>query len=431
MKAKVSFYTFGCRLNQAETATLQRSFEKEGYCIVDFQQPADVVVVNTCTVTENGDADTRKLVNKINRRQPSARIALIGCQAQIQRESLFDLPNVRWVIGNSRKMEFARILDRHLDEKKPALITPVITRESFTHPVAGIDRQHTRANLKIQDGCDFFCSFCVIPYARGRARSREFNDLINEAEELVGAGHREIVLTGINIGTYHYRDKSLVDVINALERISGLERIRISSIELTTICPQILERMKKGQKLCRYLHIPLQSGSNEILSAMNRRYRVEEFTDFLELAERLIPDVCIGTDVIVGFPGETEEHFRETYRLLLDLPLAYFHVFSYSERPWTKSRKIENKIGREEIERRSRLLRELSFRKRQTFLHERVGTDQIVLFEQLKKGWWSGLTDTYIRVKVQSDEDLGNRIRSVRIRNVEGKSVIGELLRSN
>ncbi len=428
MKKTVSFYTFGCRLNQAETAILQQSFEKEGYRVVDFRQPADMVVVNTCTVTENGDADTRKLVNKINRQQPSARIALIGCQAQIQRENLLNLPNVRWIVGNSRKMEAAKILGSSGDDDQPKVITPVITRNSFTHPVPGIDRDHTRANLKIQDGCDFFCSFCVIPFARGRARSRDFHDLVNEAQALVDAGHREIVLTGINIGTYQENGRTVLEVIDELEKLEDLKRIRISSIEPTTIPGEILTRMKNETKLCRYLHVPLQSGSSEILEAMNRRYTVSEFTDFIHEATRVIPEACIGTDIIVGFPGETEAHFRETYSLLLDLPVSYFHVFSYSERPWAKSRKLANKVSREETEQRSRLLRELSQRKRQTFLHERIGSVQQVLFEQLKKGWWTGLTDTYIRVKVKSEENLSNTIRPVRIKKVDQKSVVAELI---
>ncbi len=428
MKTTVSFYTFGCRLNQAETAILQCSFEEQGYRVVDFRNPADVVVVNTCTVTENGDADTRKLVNKINRIQPQARIALLGCQAQIQREQLLDLHNVRWVVGNSRKMEFARILKRHFNDEKAQVITPVISGRSFTLPAAGIDRDHTRANLKIQDGCDSFCSFCVIPYARGRARSREFKDIIFEAEMLVEAGHREIVLTGINIGTYNFQGRTVVDVVHELEKLERLDRIRISSIEPTTIATELLEKMEENSKLCHYLHVPLQSGSDEILSAMNRRYSLKEFADFIHFARSTVADVCVGTDVIVGFPGESEEHFQQTYRFLLELPLTYFHVFSYSQRPWAKSRKLPDRVPAEEVERRSRLLRELSSRKKYTYLHENIGTVQKVLFEQKKNGCWKGLTDTYIRVKIASEKNLHNQLVPVRLKKVDGLMVSGELM---
>ncbi|GAB4368049.1 MAG: tRNA (N(6)-L-threonylcarbamoyladenosine(37)-C(2))-methylthiotransferase MtaB [Calditrichia bacterium] len=428
MVSTVSFYTLGCRLNQAETAILQTSFEKQGYRVVDFKTPADVVVVNTCTVTENGDADTRKVVNKITRINPLARIALVGCQAQIQREKLLELPNVYWVVGNSRKMDLANILQGKSESEEPQVITPVISRKHFTLPAAGIDRTHTRANLKIQDGCDFFCSFCVIPYARGRTRSREYDDLLCEARQLVSAGYREIVITGINVGLYAEGNKTIVDVVSDLAEIEGLRRIRISSIEPTTIPDGLIEMAATGSKLCRYFHIPLQSGSDEILRSMNRRYSVQEATEFIHFVHRTVPGGCLGTDVIVGFPGESDEHFRETYRVLQDLPLAYFHVFSYSERPWAKSRKLEPKVPREKIEERSRLLRELSFRKRQAFMEKHVGRVETVLFEQKKNGFWTGLTDTYIRVKVESEEDLHNRILPVRLEKVEKQTMLGNLV---
>ncbi len=428
MNKRVSFYTFGCRLNQAETAIIQQSFEKQGYQIVDFKQPSDMVVVNTCTVTENGDADTRRLVNKINREQPFAQIALIGCQAQIQRETLLQLPNVKWIVGNSRKMDFVSVLEENQEVKSPRVVTPVIRKQQFTHPVAGIDRKHTRANLKVQDGCDFFCSFCVIPYARGRARSREFNDILSEARQLAEAGHRELVLTGINVGTYQDGSKTIRDVVEELENLDGLDRLRISSIEPTTIPDELIERSNGNSKLCRYFHIPLQSGSNKILKAMNRRYTKEDFVEFVRFVDQTIPDVCQGTDVIVGFPGETEEDFEETYKLLLDLPLVYFHVFSYSERPWAKSKKLENKVPKEIIDQRSQKLRELSARKRRVYMERHIGEIETVLFEQEKRGYWIGLTDTYIRVKVRSENDLKNQMLPVKLEKLDNQTMIGILL---
>lgn len=427
MNTRVSFYTIGCRLNQAETAILQQSFKEQGYQVVDVHSPADVVVINTCTVTENSEIDTRKLVHKIVRQQPDSRIALVGCQAQLKREALLDMPNVQWVIGNSQKMEFARILRESYTDLQPQVLTPVIQRQNFVNPAAGIDVQHTRANLKIQDGCDFFCSFCVIPYVRGRARSRIFADILQEAEQLAVAGHREIVLTGINIGLYSYQGKSLMDVIDALEKIDGIARIRISSIELSTISMEIVERMSRGSKLCRHLHIPLQSGSDLVLKAMRRKYSVSEYADFIWKVHQRVAGVCLGTDVIVGFPGETEDDFEMTYRLLSDLPLSYFHVFSYSDRPVSRSRKMEPKISREIIERRSQVLRELSNRKREHYLEEQIGSVKLVLFEQQKGGWWSGLTDTYVRVKVKAAEDLRNQIRWVEFKEVNKKIIVGEV----
>ena len=286
---KIAFYTFGCRLNQAETAIMQQSFDGNAVHVVDWKDQPDVLIVNTCTVTENGDADTRKLVNKVRKINPDVQIALVGCQAQVQKEKLLTLPNVKWVVGNEKKMDIADIVKSADADAAPQLITPTIQRKSFTIPFVGFDHLHTRANLKIQDGCDFFCGFCEIPYARGRARSREFDDLLNEARHLAESGHHELILTGINIGTYAYEGKTLVDVINALSEIEALWRIRISSIEPTTIAEEIVQKLAEPGKLCRYLHIPIQSGSDDILKAMNRKYNVAEFAEFIDFAYRPKP----------------------------------------------------------------------------------------------------------------------------------------------
>ena len=360
---RVSFYTIGCRLNQAETAIIEQSFRNTGYDVVEFDHPADVVVINTCTVTEKGDADTRRIVNKALRTHAASKIALIGCQAQTQQDELFALPNVQWIVGNERKMDLADIV-RDTFSGSPQLITPAVQRDNFTLPVAGIDRKHTRANLKIQDGCNFFCSYCEIPYARGRARSRVFDDILREAQELANAGHREVVLTGVNIGTYRFEENTLVDVIDALSDIHELQRIRISSVEGTTIGRQVLDRMAKNPKLCRHLHISIQSANDTMLQAMNRRYTVAAYQKLIDAAHRKIPGICLGTDVIVGFPGETDEMFRETFRNLREMPFAYFHVFSYSERGHAKSRNLGDKVPQDKIEKRSQILRDLSQRKR-------------------------------------------------------------------
>ncbi|MBN2411658.1 tRNA (N(6)-L-threonylcarbamoyladenosine(37)-C(2))-methylthiotransferase MtaB [candidate division KSB1 bacterium] len=426
MSTTVSFYTIGCRLNQAETAILQQAFEQEGFQYTRFGNPSDLVVVNTCTVTEHGDAGTRKIVNKILRVNPNAKIALIGCQAQTQKEKLMELPGVQWVIGNAVKMDLPAILKENLNH--PLLLAPRIPRENFTIPVAGIDRKHTRANLKIQDGCDFFCSFCEIPYARGRARSREFDDILIEARILVNAGHREVVLTGINIGTYNDKGRKLIDVINALEQIPELLRIRITSVEATTFPVELLVNMDENHKLCRFLHISLQSGSNRILQLMNRKYTTEEFAEFLLHAYHTVNDICLGTDVIVGFPGETDSDFEETFEFMKSMPFTYFHVFSYSDRDFNKSRKFPDKVPVEIIKKRNSILRELSRQKRVKYLQGHVGKTAYVLFEHEKKGYWNGVTDTYIRVNVKSDSDLHNRFLPVRIESVNDQEVIGKLV---
>ena len=426
---KIAFQTLGCRLNQSETASIANSFEAGGFQVVDFDGSCDIVVINTCTVTEGGDADTRRLVNKASRRNPNVRIALVGCQAQVQKEQLSNLPNVRWIVGNGMKMDLLSILQQHPDPAQAQVITPTIDRQPFTQPMHSVDREHTRVNIKIQDGCDFFCSFCEIPYARGRARSRVFEDILLEARALVAAGHKELILTGINIGTYANEGKELMDVIGALDAMDGIERIRISSIEPTTIPLALFDYMKGGHKLCRYLHIPLQAGSDEVLLEMKRKYGVQEFVSFIREAHQTVPQICIGTDVIVGFPGETDQSFDETVDLIREEPIHYVHVFSYSERRMAKSRLRADALPSHVISKRSQVLRELSSRKRHMFHESLLGTTQTVLFEEFKDGFWVGVTDNYIKVKVGQGfhGDLYNQILPVKLQKIQGQAIIGEL----
>lgn len=426
---KISFSTLGCRLNQSETASIQNSFEAKGYEVVDFDETSDIVVINTCTVTEGGDADTRKLVNKANRRNPNVRIALVGCQAQVQKEQLAAMPNVRWIVGNGVKMDLVSILQQHPDPSETQVITPTIGREPFIQSTHSMDRQHTRANIKIQDGCDFFCSFCEIPYARGRARSRMFEDILLEAKALVAGKHKELILTGINIGTYGHDNKTMMDVIKALDDFEGLERIRISSIEPTTIATELFDYMTPQHKLCRYLHIPLQSGCDDVLIEMKRKYTRGEFIDFIRMAHSKVAQICIGTDVIVGFPGETDKHFDETADLVREEPIHYVHVFSYSERQMAKSNLRGDAVSSSVISKRSEILRDLSTRKRRMYHESLIGTIQSVLFEEFKSGNWIGVTDNYIKVKVsdQTTRDLQNQILPVKLVRAEDQFMVGVL----
>ncbi|MBP9854650.1 MAG: tRNA (N(6)-L-threonylcarbamoyladenosine(37)-C(2))-methylthiotransferase MtaB [Candidatus Omnitrophica bacterium] len=424
---RVSFHTLGCRLNQSETAVIEKTFEKDGYTIVDFDQPADIVVINTCTVTENGDADTRYLVKKINRLNPQANIALVGCQAQIQKEKLTELSNVRWVVGNGRKMDLVSIVEEFKAVDHPVVITPTISRESFTVPFAGFDQDHKRAIIKIQDGCDFFCTFCEIPYARGRARSRIFDDILMEAKALVSAGHKELVITGINVGTYSFQSYSFMDVINALEQVDGLERIRISSIEPTTIPFDLIKKMSSRSKLCRYLHVPLQSGSDAVLTAMKRKYSVAEFSEFIHRVSETVDKVCIGTDIIVGFPTETDQDFMKTEELVRDLPLNYFHIFSYSKRHFAKSQYMDESVPAAKIQDRSRVLRELSLRKKNIFYQAMVGTRHDVIFEGCKGEYYHGITDNFVRVHVKSSSNIANQYLRVKLDSFDGQDVYGTL----
>jgi threonylcarbamoyladenosine tRNA methylthiotransferase MtaB len=424
----VSFHTLGCRLNQSETAVIQNTFANQGYCIVMGGQPADISVINTCTVTESGDADTRRLINRLLRINPKTRIALIGCQAQIQKERLVTKENIKWVIGNEQKMDLVNILQQKSFPEQPIIMTGQIGEKEFSLPSAGIDRQHTRANLKIQDGCDFFCSFCEIPFARGRPSSRVFSDIMKEARVLVTAGHQELVLTGINVGKYRNQGKTISDVILSLEDIAGLERIRISSIEMTTIPDKLLSMMARPAKLCRHLHIPLQSGHDAILQKMQRKYSTSEFIAFVQKAVDLVEGICLGSDIMVGFPGENENIFEESRAFVLKLPISYLHVFSYSKRNLAKSRTLVNTVSPQVISQRSFHMRQLSQEKRMCFYQSQIGSCQKVIFEQKKGEFWVGLTDNFVRVKVRSSESLANRIREVKLTDLTSDGVIGECI---
>ncbi len=423
-RPRVSFYTFGCRLNQAETATLRQCFTDAGFDVVEFGDQADIVVVNTCTVTSAGDTDTRKLVNRVNRQNPEAQIALIGCQSQLQSGALIELPSVRWVVGTARKMELAQLIDSGED----GVILDAIPRTDFTAPAFGLYTDRTRANLKVQDGCDFYCSYCEIPYARGHARSRDFDDVLAEAHALVDAGHQELVTTGINVGCYEHDGKQFLDLIRALLGIDHLQRLRISSIEPTTPPDELLQIMADNPKLCRYLHVPMQSGNDDILKSMNRRYCYADFAEFIYHAAETVPDVCLGTDVIVGFPGESDEQFEDTNRALHELPLAYFHVFSYSDRPNAKAKDLlEPKVPPEVTDERSRVLRALSHTKRRAFMEPFIGTWQSVLVEQKKEDRWNGLTDNFIRVRFPAAADLHNRMVEVQLTEIDQQGMLGRL----
>ncbi|RAP32914.1 tRNA (N(6)-L-threonylcarbamoyladenosine(37)-C(2))-methylthiotransferase MtaB [Candidatus Marinamargulisbacteria bacterium SCGC AG-410-N11] len=425
-KQRVALVNQGCRLNQAETASLEHSFIKQGHQIVDLSDSADVVVVNTCTVTERGDGDTRRLVNKIVRINNKTDIALIGCQSQILKEKLLQLPNVKWVIGNKEKMNVSHIISQ--DIEKQYISTPKILREPFKITEPAVDRKHQRANIKIQDGCDHYCSFCVIPFARGPARSREFDNIISEVTNLVSAGHQEVVVTGINLGTYDYKGKNIVDVIDSIAQVDGLRRVRISSIEPTTIPDGLIELFTKHNNLCPFFHIPIQSGCDKTLSDMARKYKLSEYKALLDRVISLVPDACIGTDVIVGFPGESEDDFETTVFTLLTLPIHYFHVFSYSQRLFARSRKLSEKVLPAKIKARSQRLRDISLQKRNTFCKRFLDTKQDVLFEQEKNGFWVGLTEHYVKVKVKSEMNLKNQFRTVIMTTIEDDTLIGTIV---
>lgn len=425
---RASLHTLGCRLNQSETAILTDKLREDGYGIVPFGAPADLCIINTCTVTREADAKSRKMVRQFLRKNPSAYVAVIGCYAQMGAKTLAAIEGVDLIIGSQEKMNVLDYVKSGKNEH-PLIVRDSILRDDFTlvFPDHSSAINH-RPNLKIQDGCDFMCSFCVIPFARGRARSREMQNLREEAANLVAKGAKELVLTGVNVGCYAWQGKDIVDVVDTLQELDGLARIRISSIEPTTIPEGLLTRMADpDHKLAPYLHIPLQSGADNTLEAMRRRYSRQDFLNFIHHVHDAVPGVGIGTDIMVGFPGESEADFEESYQLLQESPLFYAHVFKYSERDGTASARRSDPVPPAQINERSARLLRCSAMKTRMFQEHHLGKRMSVLFERAQDGYWGGYTDNYLRVLTTSNEDLENQIRSVRLTRLQGDLLYGEL----
>jgi threonylcarbamoyladenosine tRNA methylthiotransferase MtaB len=430
-KPRAALHTLGCRLNQAETAVLADRLRGDGYDLVESGTATDLLIVNTCSVTEGAEADCRNLIRRTLRKSPQAFVAVTGCYAQTGAEALRRIDGVDLIVGTQYKLRLPDLLPPPQALRKaqaPQLLhTRRIEREEFSLPGTGT-YSTTRAMLKIQDGCDFMCSFCIIPFARGRERSRRFDDVIREAEELALRGHREVVLTGVNIGHYSCQNRSLLDLIQRLELVDGIDRIRLSSIEPTTISGELLDHMAVSSKLCPYLHVPLQSGDNAILEAMNRRYSAREYRLLIEKAIARVPHLGLGTDLLVGFPGEDEHHFANTMALAADLPFDYFHVFTFSKRPGTPAMQLKQSTPSRTIKIRRDLLADLSRTKRIASYQRYVGQTVSVLFESEDSGGlWTGLTGNFVRVGTRSPGCLKNEVRRVLITGVMDGLAVGDL----
>lgn len=399
MPLKASFHTLGCRLNQAETTLISNRFRAHGYEIVEAGAASDVCVINSCTVTDNADSKCRQLVRQILRCNPDTFVAVVGCYAQVGAEALKKIGGIDLIVGTQDKLRVLDFIDDPLKRPAPQIVRPRMTKAAFTIAASHLPAPTVRANLKIQDGCDFMCSFCIIPFARGRARSRAFWDIQREALQLLEAGHKELVLTGVNIGTYQFENKSFLDVVKMLLAIPDLQRLRISSIEPTTIPFELIEVMADSNVLCPHMHIPVQSGDDGVLARMKRLYTRREFESFINFVHQRVPHAMIATDIMAGFPGETESAFQASCDLLLNSPLAYAHVFTFSERSGTAAAKQSGKISPREKKARSTYLHELSENKKYGFHKKFLGKKLRVLTEdQDQQGRWRGFSDNYIRV---------------------------------
>ncbi len=430
---RASIHTLGCRLNQSESLLLRDKLEARGYHVVPFGEEADLGIVNTCTVTNLADAKCRNVIRSFVRKNPEAFTAVVGCYSQMGHKAIAEIPGVDLIVGNQEKLSVLDYVDLGKNEI-PLIVRDRIDKTDFSIHFAGDWPFNKRANLKVQDGCDFMCTFCIIPFARGRARARDFDNLLDEARSLAGRGVREVVLTGVNIGTYVHEGRGILEMVDALNAVPGIDRIRISSIEPTTIPEELFGLMRDpSHALLPFLHIPLQSGVDRILRAMRRKYSVSEYLEFIHRADEAVPDLCIGTDIMVGFPGETDEEFAETCRVFRENPFAYGHVFTFSEREGTPAERMAGAVPVSERARRSAELRRLSAERRREFYGNRLGQNLPVLFEDPKPGLWTGYTDNYIRVVVPADEvpdkwgDLRNRVGRVRLESLSADFVEGRL----
>jgi threonylcarbamoyladenosine tRNA methylthiotransferase MtaB len=425
---KVAFYTLGCKLNYSETSTISRQFEEKGYKKVSFTDSPDIFIINTCSVTENADKKCHKIVREARAISPNAYVAIIGCYAQLKPREISEIPGVDAVLGAAEKFRLVELLDGFV--RKPEAVvyaSEVELAKSFNTSFSLHDR--TRTFLKIQDGCDYSCTFCTIPLARGSSRSDTLENVVKNAQQIAHSGVKEIVLTGVNTGDFGIQNgnrvERFVDLVKALDQVDGVERIRISSIEPNLLSDEIIEFVSSSKKFVPHFHIPLQSGSNKILRLMRRRYQRELYTSRVEKIKGTMPHACIGVDVIVGFPGETHEDFLETYNYLNELNIAYLHVFTYSERDNTVAATLPGTVPTKERAERSKMLHILSDKKRRRFYEENLGQQFTVLFENdIEDGNMHGFTENYIRVSAKYDPLLINELKSVRLTSINEKGLV-------
>ena len=425
-KKRVAFYTLGCKLNFSETSTIARNLQEEGFERVDFEEVADMYVINTCSVTENADKQFKQVVRKAMKLNDKAFVAAVGCYAQLKPEELADVDGVDLVLGATEKFKLADYInDLSKNDFGQVHSCEIAEADFYVGSYSIGDR--TRAFLKVQDGCDYKCTYCTIPLARGISRSDALENVLKNAAEISQQGIKEIVLTGVNIGDYgkgefgnKKHEHTFLDLVKALDEVEGIERLRISSIEPNLLKNETIDFVSKSRTFVPHFHIPLQSGSNEILGKMKRRYQREVYTDRVANIRQVMPHACIGVDVIVGFPGETDEHFLETYHFLNDLDISYLHVFTYSERDNTEAAVMEGVVPNNVRAKRSKMLRGLSVKKRRAFYESQLGTQRTVLFEgENKEGYIHGFTENYVKVKTPWDPALVNTLHEVQLTRID------------
>jgi threonylcarbamoyladenosine tRNA methylthiotransferase MtaB len=425
-KKKVAFYTLGCKLNFSETSTIARDFQNEGFERVDFEEIADIYVINTCSVTDNADKQFKQIVKKAMKLNDKAFVAAVGCYAQLKPEELAAVDGVDLVLGATEKFKITDYIN-DLSKNDMGEVHSCEIEEADFYVGSYSIGDRTRAFLKVQDGCDYKCTYCTIPLARGISRSDALENVLKNASEISNQGIKEIVLTGVNIGDYgkgefgnKKHEHTFLDLVKALDEVEGIERLRISSIEPNLLKNETIEFVSQSRTFVPHFHIPLQSGSNDILKKMKRRYMRELYTERVAKIREVMPHACIGVDVIVGFPGETDEHFLETYHFLNDLDISYLHVFTYSERDNTEAVEMDGVVPANVRSKRSKMLRGLSVKKRRAFYESQIGTNRTVLFEsENKEGYIHGFTENYVKVKTPWNPELVNTLHDIQLTKID------------
>ena len=430
-RKKVAFYTLGCKLNFSETSTIARDFTEKGYDRVEFEDEADIYVINTCSVTENADKQFKQIVKKALRKNHKAFVAAIGCYAQLKPEELADVNGVDLVLGATEKFKITDYIN-DLSKNDMGEVHSCEIEEADFYVGSYSIGDRTRAFLKVQDGCDYKCTYCTIPLARGISRSDTMENVLKNAQEISEKGIKEIVLTGVNVGDYgkgefgnKKHEHTFLDLVQALDTVPGIERLRISSIEPNLLKNETIDFVSRSNCFVPHFHIPLQSGSNEILKKMKRRYLRELYAERVAKIREVMPNACIGVDVIVGFPGETDELFLETYNFLNDLDISYLHVFTYSERDNTEAVLMDGVVPANVRSKRSKMLRGLSVKKRRAFYESQLGTNRTVLFEgENKEGYIHGFTENYVKVKTPWNPELVNTLHDITLTNIDDDGIV-------
>ncbi len=430
-RKKVAFYTLGCKLNFSETSTIARSFTEEGFDRVDFTEKADIYVINTCSVTENADKRFKSIVKQAQKANSKAFVAAVGCYAQLKPQELADVGGVDLVLGATEKFKITDYLN-DLSKNDFGEVHSCEIEEADFYVGSYSIGDRTRAFLKVQDGCDYKCTYCTIPLARGISRSDTVENVLNNAREISAQNIKEIVLTGVNIGDYgkgefgnKQHEHTFLDLVTELDKVEGIERLRISSIEPNLLKNETIDLVSKSRAFVPHFHIPLQSGSNEILKLMKRRYMRELYVDRVSKIKEVMPNACIGVDVIVGFPGETDAHFLETYNFLNELDISYLHVFTYSERDNTEAVEMDGVVAKNVRSKRSKMLRGLSVKKRRAFYESQIGSERTVLFEgENKDGYINGFTENYVKVKTPWNPELVNTLHKIKLTKIDDDGIV-------